>query len=501
MKYMDRITAGTLLSGLLDTLCDVPVPSDGRRAQTQQNVESVTGLCYANNSVIFYSSEVSIMGLHSLCNRECTPNQVADIIYEYMVENQSAHRILRNDLGIAEADINSMGKFGPSNRIKELYKSYGFVQKFSRLPQSPYSSITRGRLRQFVAMYWNQTVTEQDLINFFPSIREPLLQAKEWYRLHPSKEWEKGGGSSEPFSFNFDETARRTQTQQREPQRTVGTGRTYRRTSGWSISDIDFSWVKKLLAIILAIGVVIVAIGGVKALISKISVGKSATKSSFGKNYTVETYEYNGHKYIGNQKRNKPDGINLQYTTNFGSYELATTNKKEIRSGEGASYDGHSTLIIGARKKNVFKRSWCIKCQGGKTELAVFKDNMPQGLVICREQGVTRILNYRKGKEIAVYQDGEWKKPNGKPLKLNKNGGYKQVILKDETHFEADGIEFCIDSENLVYDSGAFEFEGTKNNFTAIYNAESDHINITYNANENISMDLNGNGWNLTPQK
>ncbi|MCR4792369.1 MAG: hypothetical protein K5871_06445 [Lachnospiraceae bacterium] len=113
------------------------------------------------------------MGINRLDNgRELTQKQVTDLLYYYMVENQSGAYILSEICRMSKQEI---GNTKTAWRFfDQIYTSYGFPKRYS----GAYNNINYHKLAQYVSMYWNTRATEKDLLAFFPEIAADYAEAK-----------------------------------------------------------------------------------------------------------------------------------------------------------------------------------------------------------------------------------------------------------------------------------------------------------------------------------
>lgn len=217
----------------------------------------------------------------------------------------------------------------------------------------------------------------------------------------------------------------------------------------------------------------------------------SGITSYFSNGYEVEAYEVGNWVYVGNKKRNKPNGINFRYTNHTNAeYDLAGFSS-EVMSGEGVSYDYNHNFYVGSRKKSVFSKSWVLvnKNNSNEVSLAYYKKGEPTGVGIVYDGSKTNIVNYSKDKKvIATNSDGEWKKPNGRRFKLKKGNKYKGIEIKDSMNFVVDGVEVCIDPSNMKYVTETFSFEGVRTKFSAAYTIKDNTLDFAFEDARRVYM-------------
>lgn len=107
-------------------------------------------------------------------NGNYTQEQITNLLYEYMVEGQSAAYICKNILGMPESEIGNP-RFA-WRKLQRYYNSYGFKKRYNN--GSAFRNISKGKLRKYVSLYWDKNATEKDLIAFFPEIFDDLNEAK-----------------------------------------------------------------------------------------------------------------------------------------------------------------------------------------------------------------------------------------------------------------------------------------------------------------------------------
>lgn len=448
------------------------------------------------------------MAQHRIGKIECNPDTITNILYLYLVENQSAATILYKELGMTEAEIGNPKMAW--HKLKAEYQWFGFAKAYKFAGHTPYETIGYQELRQYVNLFWNNRATEADLLYHFPHIRSALEEAKKKDQEMDYSSWDSSGngkpGKLNPdYHFKMHREAIEEEIPYRVPRDTVS----MKRRTYSADDDSQFATRSRgCLSVFFAMLVVIFVVVFIFNLFDGTSVGKVGKKrSSFGGTYNVEVYEYKGLNLMGNASLGKPVGVNIAYTTGIPQnsvYDLAEY-KKVIRKGEGAYCDGR-TLRIGYRKKDVFTKSWCLDVAGIDIKLAYYKNNKPTGIGLHRINGVTQIVNYKKnGAVIATYREGQWIKPNGKVLKLNKDGEYKGIKLIDATHAQVNGIDFCLDEQNVFYHSETFCFDGVRNMFEAQYYSKKEVIHIEYQATQYLRMTItkggNKSGYELKPQK
>lgn len=480
---------------------------------------------------------------------QLTTENVTDILYFYFVKSNGASQVIEHVLGVSKQTIRN--KYSDIRKVyqelESTYSWFGIQRKYAvfKSNQTPYRKITKAKLYNYVCQYWNKGATEADLIRFFPEIKSDLEEAKRIYYEksledhNSSGKHRKQSGNPSPAFFDDDEAmddssysnARYTDEGSftgngsytddfsyggnssyddnsftRYP--VAGTG-SYRNGSGTVRSYGRFASgyseiFRKILRFAIMIAVVIGIVFLIKGIINSIgsfgfnSVGKR--RSTFGKDFDVEYYNYDRKMFLGKAKKETPDGINLYYENlqkDNGKFSLAEFDKEEMNL-EGAVFDGY-TLTIGRMKKSRFTGSWCVRSDGGQVILAYFKDNQPTGVGIYRAYNETKIVNFSKDKKlIATYSDGKWLKPNGKELRLGKNNKYKKMFLNDDVNISVKNIDFCIDMGKLEYRSDTFDFSGKHNNFTANYYSKKNYINVEYVLADHIRMtfkDYNGAGF------
>ena len=454
------------------------------------------------------------MGQHRIGKKDCNPDTITRILYLYLVQNQSAATILYNEVGMTEAEIGNPKMAW--HKLKAQYQWFGFAKAYKFGGHTPYESIGYQELRQYVNLFWNRRATEADLLRYFPQIRSTLEEAKKKDQEMDYSSWESSGtgkpGKLNPdYHFSNHREAAEEEEPLREPKEPVSRTRRIcsenEDTHSGTTSPAPTGSTGCLSGFVAVLAVVF-AVVFLFNLFDGTSVGKVGKKrSAFGRTYNVEVYEYNGWHLLGNKSLGKPVGVNIAYANGIpqnSMYDLAEY-KKEEKNGEGVYCDG-KTLRIGNRKNNIFTKSWCLEAAGVDIKLAYFKNNEPTGIGLRRNTGVTQIVNFSKDNTvIATYQDGKWIKPNGKELKLNKDGEYKNIKLTDATRAQVNGIDFCLDERKVYYHSVTFCFDGVRNQFQAQYNSEKEVIRIDYAATQYLRMtitkDGQESGYEVKPQK
>lgn len=140
-------------------------------------------------------------------NGNYSQQQIVDMLYEYMVEGQSAGYVCKHVLHMPESKIgNSRSAW---RNLQPYYQSYGFLKRYN----GAFRNISKYKLSGYVSKYWDKRATEQDLINYFPEILNDLNAAKkaEGDREISQSSWGSSTGSSSSKP-NFDRRKNATPT-------------------------------------------------------------------------------------------------------------------------------------------------------------------------------------------------------------------------------------------------------------------------------------------------
>lgn len=170
--------------------------------------------------------------------------------------------------------------------------------------------------------------------------------------------------------------------------------------------------------------------------------------------YNAEIFEYEGAEFIGNQRFNKPEGACMR---------LDGGTDYTIGYFEGSELNGYGIIVkedgedikAGVFKKNVLN-GWAILRCNGVDYVANFKKGVANGYGYCFNHGTEQFVKFKKvsadavnfaATEVVAEWDGaQWRKPNGKQLKI-KDNTYKGIEWLREGLIVIDGVEYYFDAE------------------------------------------------------
>ncbi len=99
--------------------------------------------------------------------------QVADVIFYYMAERWSGKDVCAKILGMSKEKIGNPKT--AYTKIQGLYKGYGFIKKY---PVPAYDNLDYGKLSRYVQEYWDMSLGEEDMLNYFPELKADFQIAK-----------------------------------------------------------------------------------------------------------------------------------------------------------------------------------------------------------------------------------------------------------------------------------------------------------------------------------
>lgn len=235
---------------------------------------------------------------------------------------------------------------------------------------------------------------------------------------------------------------------------------------GGAVSGPVTSGRENFVSILALILIVALLYGGVSLFrAGKVFVGKA--NSFLSAEYDAESFAYEGLKYIGNQRFNKPDGVCMRldgqdYT--IGYFEGSDLNGYGMVVKEHGDY-----LKIGAFKKSLLQ-GYGIYRSDGVIYVAKFKKGAPTGYGYRYENGSEQFVKFKSAKAdalsydqslqvIAEKQEDGWYKPNGKPLNM-KDNAYKGITYVREGYIRIGDVEYYFEPDGYAfYDSDEAEID------------------------------------------
>ena len=134
---------------------------------------------------------------YSAGGRDLTPDQVVSIIWQYMVQEESAAYVCLNVIGMSREEI---GKPRTAwRKFDHIYRRFGFPKRY----KGAYKEMNINKLRDYVVKYWETGASEKDLLAYFPEINADYAAVKkkdEQGPKHTGKKRKPGTNKSDPFA-------------------------------------------------------------------------------------------------------------------------------------------------------------------------------------------------------------------------------------------------------------------------------------------------------------